>query len=53
MKFVTGAAHGIFNGRDINSAIRATPSGIKLHMTTGSQSGVADKLFDEILALSK
>lgn len=53
LKFVSGAAHGIFNGRDINSTVRASPSGIKIHMTTGSQPGVADKLFDEILALSR
>lgn len=50
-KLVDGAAHGIFNGRDINSLVRATPSGIKLYWTTGAKPGVADKLFEEILSI--
>lgn len=47
-KLVEQAAHGIFNGRDINSVISATPSGIRLYLTTGSRPGVADRLFEEL-----
>ena len=50
-RFIDGASHAIFNGRDINSLVRATPSGIKLYWTTGAKPGVADKLFDELLAV--
>jgi dienelactone hydrolase len=50
-RFIDGASHAIFNGRDINSLVRATPSGIKLNWTTGAKPGVADKLFDELLAV--
>ena len=52
-RFIDNAAHGIFNGRDINSLVRATPSGIKLHWTTGSRPGVADRLFDELLTMTR
>ena len=50
-RFIDGASHAIFNGRDINSLVRTTPSGIKLYWTTGAKPGVADKLFDELLAV--
>ena len=50
-RFIDGASHAIFNGRDINSLVRATPSGIKLNWTTGAKPGVADKLFDELLTV--
>ena len=49
-KLIPGAGHGIFNGRNIQTVIRSTPSGIKLYMTTGAQAGVADQLFKELLA---
>jgi dienelactone hydrolase len=51
LKFIDGASHAIFNGRDINSLVRATPSGIKLYWTTGAKPGVADKLFDDLLTV--
>ena len=50
-KFIDNASHGIFNGRDINSLVRATPSGIKLNWTTGAKPGVADKIFDDLLSV--
>jgi hypothetical protein len=50
-KFIDNASHAIFNGRDINSLVRATPSGIKLFWTTGAKPGVADKLFDDLLRM--
>jgi hypothetical protein len=48
-KFIDNASHAIFNGRDINSLVRATPSGIKLYWTTGAKPGVADKVFDDLM----
>jgi len=48
-ELVEGAAHGIFNGRRIDTVVRATPSGIKLYLTTGSGPGVADTLFQRLL----
>jgi dienelactone hydrolase len=50
-KLIDNASHGIFNGRDINSLVRATPSGIKLYWTTGAKPGVADQLFADLLLL--
>lgn len=52
-RLIEGASHAIFNGKDITSTVRATPSGIKLYWTTGAKPGVADKLFGEILATSQ
>lgn len=48
-RFIEGASHAIFNGKDISTLVRATPSGIKLYWTTGAKPGVADKLFDELI----
>lgn len=52
-RFIDGASHAIFNGKDITSLVRATPSGIKLYWTTGAKPGVADKLFEELLETIK
>lgn len=52
-RFIEGASHAIFNGKDISTLVRATPSGIKLYWTTGSKPGVADKLFDELIEVIK
>lgn len=50
---IEGAGHGIFNGKGIETATRSTPSGIKFYSTTGSQAGVADKAFQNILEMIK
>lgn len=50
-RLVDGAAHAIFNGKDITTLVRATPSGIKLHWITGAKPGVADQLFEELLEI--
>lgn len=52
-RLIDGASHAIFNGKDITSLVRATPSGIKLYWTTGAKPGVADKLFAELLETIK
>lgn len=52
-RLIDGASHAIFNGKDVTSLVRATPSGIKLYWTTGAKPGVADKLFSELLETIK
>ena len=47
--FFDDAAHAIFNGKNIDTQIRTTPSGIKFYSSLGSKSGVADKVFEDIL----
>lgn len=52
-QFVEGAGHAMFNGRFIETATRSTPSGIKFYSTTGSQLGVPDKAFQNVLGMIK
>ena len=52
-QFIEGAGHAMFNGRFIETATRSTPSGIKFYSTTGSQIGVADKAFQDVLGMIK
>lgn len=51
--FIEGAGHAMFNGRNIETAVRSTPSGIKFYSTTGAQAGVADKAFQDVLGMIK
>lgn len=50
---IEGAGHGIFDGNSIETATRSTPSGIKIYSTTGTQAGVADKVFQNVLEMIK
>lgn len=50
-RLVEGAGHGMFNGRDIETGTRTTPSGIKFFSTSGAKPGVADKAFKDVLTL--
>ena len=50
---IEGAGHGMFNGKNIETAIRSTPSGIKFYSTTGSQALVSDKVFQNLLEMIK
>ena len=52
-QFIEGAGHAMFNGRFIETATRSTPSGIKFYSTTGSQIGVADRAFQDVLGMIK
>ena len=52
-QFIEGAAHAMFNGRFIETTTRSTPSGIKFYSTTGSQLGVPDKAFQEVMGMLK
>lgn len=53
LQFFEGAGHGIFNGRDIETGSRVTPSGIRFYTTVGARAGVADQVFQDVLARLK
>ena len=48
-----GAAHAIFRGTDIESETLVSASGVKFYKSLGSKPGVADKVFQEMLAAIK
>ena len=52
-QLIEGAGHAMFNGRFIETTTRSTPSGIKFYSTTGSQLGVPDKAFQEVMGMLK
>lgn len=52
-KFIEGASHAIFNGKDMTTLVRSSPSGIKIYWTTGAKPGVPDQLFEDILKTIK